>query len=167
MIHFLLALAAAQPSALAGEASCVTDRFSPAERTAFVAMAQQNDEPSPQLRQRFEEVGRACVESRGWDAGEAEAYFGFAVATMIRDESGEQLRRAGVDPGRVAGWLARQEERVRVNPAIAQGDAERLIMDLARDGVPMEALEAHGSLIGAYVAGLAMVERLERGMALE
>lgn len=166
MIPLFLALVAAQPSALAEEASCIIDGFTPDERSRIVTMAQENAEPSPALQRRLEEVGMACVASRGWDEAQGGRYIGFAIATMIRDETADRLRRAGIDPALVAAWLGRQEERLRITPAIDPADAERLVLDLNAQGLPIELLEANGATIGAYVAGLAMVERVERGLGL-
>ena len=163
----LTLFAAAQASPLGGEARCITDQFTAAEKAEIATMARQNAEPSTELSNRLEDVGARCAETRGWTPQTAPAIIGLAIATILRDEFGPQLRRVGIDPAFVDAWLARQSDELRTNPVIQPADGERLALDLHQAGVPMPTLEAHGELIGAYVAARLMVERTERGLPLQ
>jgi hypothetical protein len=163
----LALFAAAQASTLHGEARCITDQFTAAEKAELATVTRQNADPSAQLGSRLEDVGARCAESRGWTPESAPPIIGLAIATILRDEYGPQLRRVGVDPAAVDAWLARQSEELRANPVIQRADAERLALDLHQAGIPMPTLEAHGELLGAYVAARLMVERTERGLPLE
>lgn len=163
-----LALLAAAPQSGPGvEASCIVDQFTAAERAEVAALAQQNAEPPPALRSRLEAVGAGCAQSRGWTADNAGDIIGLALAVMIRDDAAPRLQQAGIAPASVDAWLARQDDQVRTSPEIGQSDAERLVFDLHAQGVPMPSLEANGQLLGAYVAALVIIERIERGLPLQ
>ncbi|HEY0326526.1 MAG TPA: hypothetical protein VGC46_11225 [Allosphingosinicella sp.] len=166
----LLALAlfvAAQGAAVEVEARCVVDGFTLAERDRIVTIVRQGTQPDAALQARLEGVGMDCAASRGWDEQRGGVFIAFALGSMVRDNTGPQLRRAGIDTAWLEAWLARQDERVQTTPAIELADSERMVRELHAQGTPLATLEAQSELIGAYVAGLAIMERARRGLAFD
>ena len=168
MTFLALALfAAAQAPAIEAEARCIVYGFTSGERERIVELIRRAGEPDPALQGRLQQVGIDCVASRGWAEPQAGAFIAYALGSMLRDDTGLKLRRAGVDPAWLETWLARQDERVRTTPAIAEADSERLVLDLQAQGIPIGTIQSQSELIGAYVSALAIMERARRGLPFE
>ncbi|MDQ4086991.1 MAG: hypothetical protein M3177_03095 [Pseudomonadota bacterium] len=148
------------------DARCVTDQLTQAERTQIAAAAQQDADLPPALSSRLEEVGAGCAERRGWTADSAGQIGGFAIATILRDETAPRLLQAGINTAMVDAWLALEDDPGGAASPITDELAERLVNDLHQAGVPMSTLEANGELLGAYVAARMMMQRVERGLPL-
>ena len=159
--------ASAQGAAIEVEARCVVDGFTPGERDRIVTLVRQGTQPDAAFQARLERVGVDCAASRGWDEQRGGVFIAFALGSMVRDNTGPQLERAGIDTAWLEAWLARQDERVQTTPAIELADSERLVTELHARGIPIALLESQSELIGAYVAGLAIMERARRGRAFE
>lgn len=163
----LVLFATVQGLSIEVEARCVVDGFTPGERERIVELIRQAAEPDAALQTRLEQVGADCVESRGWAERQGGAFIAFALGSMLRDEIGPKLGRAGIDSAWLEAWLARQDDRVRTTPVIDAADSERLVLELHAQGTSMATIESQSGLIGAYVSALVMMERARRGLAFE
>lgn len=160
--HMIAAFAVTmQPVSADAGLECARQAVSPAEREAM-ADALANREGSPFQ----DEVGlrlRACGERAGYDAETGRAFMVMAFTTLAGDALRGRLATRNIDPDIVDAWYAGQDEATRIEyPDEAAG--ERMVLDLAAAGVPMEALEEHAEMLGNYLATLIIPERGQRGL---
>ncbi len=145
----VLALAM-QPALPAAGLDCARAAVNAAEREAMADALARGAEPFP------DEVGlrlRACGEQAGHDDETGPAFVTVALVTLLGDALRGRLAAGGIAPAIVDSWYAAQDEATRVEYP-DQAASERMVMALNAAGVPMEALDAHGRLLGHYLATL-------------
>ncbi|MBX3561797.1 MAG: hypothetical protein KF780_08285 [Sphingomonas sp.] len=155
-----LALAMQPVSPMAG-LDCAREVVSPAEREAM-ADALLNRAPSPFP----EEMGlrlRACGERAGHDAGTGRAFMMVAFTALAGEALRGRLAARNIDPAIVDAWYARQNGTTRIEYP-DEAAAERMLLELQAAGVPMAALDEHGTMLGNYLATLIIPERVARGL---
>lgn len=162
LTNILAALGLAmQPASADAGLECARAAIGPAEREAMAdALSSGGAAPFP------EEVGlrlRACGEGAGHDESTGRAFMTVAFTTLAGEALRGRLAAREIDPAIVDAWYAGQDETTRIEyPDQAAG--ERMVIELAAAGVPLAALEAHGTLLGNYLATLIIPERIGRGL---
>ncbi len=157
-----LALAMVQSTSPYAGLDCARQEVSQAEREAMADALSSGGDASPFT----DEVGarlRTCAEGAGHDGDTGRAFMALAFTTLAGEALRERLAARDIDPAIVDGWYAGQDETARIEYPDAAA-SERMVLDLAAAGVSMEALEAHGAILGNYLATLIIPERIARGL---
>jgi hypothetical protein len=167
MMHILAGLLlAAQGGAPATDAQCVIDQISAADRTALRESALRGDESLGAPAERLDAATRGCADRLHWSRDQAGRAAALALSVVFVDESGPLLARAGIPTERIDRWLAGQSDAVRTSPEISQATLESLIGHLQGTGLDMALIEPNGRLIGIYLGGRVMIERIARGLPM-
>ncbi len=162
LTNILAALGLAmQPASPGAGLECAREVTSAADREAMAdALSDRAASPFP------EEVGlrlRACAERAGHNAETGRAFMTVTFVTFAGEALRGRLAARSIDPDIVDTWYAGQNGATRIEyPDQAAG--ERMVLDLAAAGVPMAALEEHGTMLGNYLATLIIPERIARGL---
>jgi hypothetical protein len=168
MMHILVGLLlAAQGGAPATDAQCVIDQIPAADRTALRESALRGDETLGAPAERLNGSTRACAERFHWSRDQAGRAAALALSVVFVEESSPLLTRVGIPPERIDRWLAGQSDSVRTSPEISQETMESLIRHLQGTGLDLAMIEANGRLIGVYLGGRVMIERIARGLPMQ
>ena len=161
-----LALVAIPAPSWAGQsedAYCLASQFRAADAEIYVdeLMKSRGETGIP-----FDPALAICMDGQDWTTDRVGRAIYYATGLLSRQVYQDRLERDGVEVGDVDRWFARQTEEFRVNAftSMAAAPREATIASLTNDGATSEAMNRHPGLIGAYLAALVMIERMERDL---
>jgi hypothetical protein len=167
-IAFAVLLLAAP--ALAGsreDATCVVGRLSAADMAAIVGETQAGN--SRQTVAILTAPLAACSEAQEWTPQRRADAAAYAIGLVGRATLGPRLATRGIDSAALDRWFARQSDAFRTTAFTGMSEADMIaaFQTMAGREVPAETLESEGPMIGAYVASLVIIERLDHGLSLQ
>jgi hypothetical protein len=162
------ALSLASP-ALAGpqeDAACIVARLSAADTETIVEESMAGE--STQTLARLTPPLNACSEGRDWTPRRRADATAYAIGVVDRTLLKRRLAARVIDPDALDRWFARQGVEFRTTAFVGMSEAAMTeVFETLRDHeVPSATLDRDGPMIGAYLAALVIMERIERGLGL-
>lgn len=140
---------------------CAADRTSPADRQTLTAAMRANAPLDQAIIERIRGHVLACAGSAAsTDVAEA------TLARIIGAELQTMLNAAGIDMRIVDRWFDAQDASFRTDPNVTPEEGAAMAEGLVRAGIPIQAVERHGLMIGNYLGTRIAMERARRGMSV-